>query len=287
MEKRTAVLLLVAMFLVPMGLISAIDEAEASPGTIFVGELIDDGESIPDADVYLRWFFEDGGVINAVSDSKSNEDGAFEIVVPSIHSNDELNNSSVEIMCKTDDHVRVSQTIELSTVSIEDGLFTNTINLDKIESFPIKYIITPSITVEVFVEYNNVGIDGARVVMKDMETGVDKIKYTGRSGTCEFELPPGNYEIAVEAGGFIDYKRGDIELGKEATVIEPIQLELSPVATYWGLDLPHLLMMIGLTIALILTISILLYMLKVRNHHGFIRVVDDSPDDDDEYDDKR
>lgn len=286
MEKRTAVLLLVAMFLVPMGLISTIDEAEASPGTVFIGELKDGTEIISNADVYLEWSVA-GESESVMWISESDELGKFEIVVPFTFDDLKVDGSTVTMTCKTFNYIRISEEIELDADTINYDDSTKTVNLGEIKSFPKKYIITKSISLEVFVGHNNVGIDNARVTIKNIDTGhVEETKTTNRAGYCNFDFVPGNYEITVERGGFVDWGPDPIELEKEAYVSKNVQLTPSPVATYWGFDLPHLLMMIGLTVALILTVSILLYMLKIRNNHEYIRVVDDSHDDDD-FNDRR
>ncbi len=279
MENRTAVLLLVAMFLVPMGIISTIGEAEASPETIFIGELKDDGEVIPNADVYLKW--NAGG--NVVWTSKGDESGVFNIAVPFAFNDLKTNGSTVTITCETSSYIRISEEIKLDDDTIDYNAYTKTVDLGEVSSFPKKYTITKSILVEVLVRHNDVGIDNARVTIKNDVTGsVEDTKSTDRYGNCDFKCVPGEYRIIVERGGFEDWESEIIKLEKKADVKEIVQLTPSPVATYWGFDLPHLLMMFGLIVALILTISVLLYMLKIRNDHGYIRVVDDSPDDEDD-----
>lgn len=84
MQKRVAVLLMAAIFLIPMGFLSTIGEAEASPDTVIIGNIQEsNGNPIVNATVLLNWNIttELSGVWYE-STSETNNNGEFEIIIP-------------------------------------------------------------------------------------------------------------------------------------------------------------------------------------------------------------
>ena len=291
MRNRTLALLIMAFFLIPMGLAFSVDEAEASGTTTVIGELYEDsdGNPIANAEVYVKWDIDENfGNMWYGTGVRTDSSGKFTMVLPEGFAQSAVEVTSMWIMCKTDSHVRISQEEKLSDSDIEGPSGNLTIDLGRIYKFPGKYIETESIVLDVYVKYNNVGIGDAQVTVRSVEeggTGSVKIETTDGNGYCKFDLKPGKYSITVERGGFVEWKTEEpIDLGEQVQVQEHIDLKILPVKTYWGFDLPHLFTMIGLVTALIMTSLVLVYMFWVKRHPGPTRVIDDSPDFDDDDD---
>ena len=137
---------------------------------------------------------------------------------------------------------------------------------------------------DISVEYLNVGINGAKITVKNIEKGTIILGTTDKNGICKLNLESGTYKISIEKGGFIDWETADddIELGDKAEVQLNVQLTLAPETTYWGYDLPHLFALMGGVTALLLIMFVLIYMAWTRTHPGNIRIIDDSPDEEEE-----
>lgn len=284
MRNRTLALLIIALFLVPMGLAYNMDEAEALSDTVvFQGELSYDNKPIQGATVYLKWVIEDDE-LEGVSEAKSDKNGRFKVNIPEAnYPEEEIMGSRVTLTCVTDNHVRIQSIVIDGNHLFEYDSANRKIDLDKVKAFTRVYVLTKSINLEVSVEYGNVGIDGARVTLKNVDTGNIEIKTTDSAGVCKFECIPGDYEIRVEKGGFVNWESEEyLRLEQTAEVRETVKLTLAPVKTYWGFDMPHLFTIIGLVMALILTSLVLVYMFWLKRHPGPTRVIDDSPDYDDE-----
>ncbi len=134
---------------------------------------------------------------------------------------------------------------------------------------------------DISVEYLNVGINGAKITVKNIEKDTIILGTTDKNGICKLNLESGTYKISIEKGGFIDWETADddIKLGDKAEVQLNVQLTLAPETTYWGYDLPHLFALMGGVAALFLIMFVLIYMAWTRTHPGNIRIIDDSPDE--------
>ena len=288
MKNRTAVMFIAAFFIISGGLAYVVDEAEAAPGTVVItGELYDGDTPIKNAEVFIKWNINDelkdtwygSGV-------KTNPAGKFTVRLSLDTALSEIQGSPLQVMCITKNFVRISQVINDKNIEEKSEGFN--IDLGRVDEFPVKYMETESITVDVFVMHGNVGISDARVSVKSVgETGTGSVKVetTDENGRCKFELKVGEYSITVERGGFEDWVSAEpLVLGKEAQVPKNIELVISPVKTYWGFDLPHLFTVMGVFTALVMTSLVFLYMLWINKHPGLTKVIDDSQDFDYEDD---
>ncbi len=282
MQSRTAVILFAALFLIPLGLAYMVDEAEALPGTTVTGT-IQDPEIFTDGEVYVKWNIYGGE--DWYHAGTADDKGEFMVTLPvDVLHDDDVSGTKMWVMCKTKNHFRISGVIPVADkYASESG--ESEVDLGILDNFPGKYIETESITLNILVGYGNVGISDARVTIKSVgESGTGAIVFetTDESGRCKFDLKTGEYTILVEKGGFEDWVSvTPIVLEAEAQVQSKIDLVLSPVKTYWGFDLPHLFTVMGLSMALIITSLIVLYMLWIKRHPGLTKVIDDSPDFDD------
>ena len=288
MQKRVAVLVMAAIFLIPMGFLSTIGEAEASPDTVIVGNIQEsDGSPIVDVTVLLNWDIttELSGVWYE-STSKTNNNGEFEIIIPEEFTKSEMENTTIILRYQTGGltgYIAESGNIDITVKNITESGTDVGIKIEKWNNFPIKYISTPNIIVKVFVEYDNVGINDAKITVKNTETNMTIIGTTEENGRYEFKLEPGKYKFSIERGGFLDWETDeDIELKDNAIVPLNVQLTLAPEKTYWGYDLPHLFALMGGVTALLLIMFVLIYMAWTRTHPGNIRIIDDSPDEEEE-----
>src|SRR5512133_1583265 len=74
-------------------------------------------------------------------------------------------------------------------------------------------------------------VGGANVVSKEISTGVSRTTTTNTSGNYVFSnLPPGNYEVSVEAQGFKKSTRGQTAVEVNSTVRVDFALEPGAVS---------------------------------------------------------
>lgn len=74
-------------------------------------------------------------------------------------------------------------------------------------------------------------VANAKVVVQDLETGLQRQTQTGDSGTFSFTaLPVGHYQITVEKPGFSRYVQSGITLVLDQTANVPVQLKVGDLS---------------------------------------------------------
>ncbi len=265
-------LLILAVFLLPVaGSMYNSDEADAaSSDTTFTGIIEYNDIPIEEANVHLVWT--NGSDLRSIGIGETDQNGSFTIVIEKEYDPAAVN--SIEITCTTMDTVYISGIIDKDLEMIG-----NVVDLETID-IPRRYVSTPEITVLGIIKYESTTVKGAKVTLikEDVEITFTN---TDSRGVYEFKCKPGTYSIVVERGGFFDSEPIEYTFGdKSSVVLSDIYLVISPETTYLGLDLPHLLTLSGLFMALILLLAVVIYVLWIRKHPSQIRIIDDSPDND-------
>ena len=264
-------LLILAVFLLPVvGSMYDSDEVSAaSDETTFKGIIEYNDELIKEAEVHLAWTVNEDGP-SFIGIGKTNELGEFIIVIEENY--DTADTNSIEITCTTMDIVYISGT------KTKNAIVGNIVDLEIID-ITRRYVSTPEITLLGTIKYEGTVVKGAKVTLikEDVEITFTN---TDSRGVYEFKCKPGTYLITVERGGFFDPEPLEYTFGDKSNVVLPdIYLTISPETTYLGLDLPHVLTLFGLFMALILLLAVVVYVLWIRRHPGQIRIIDDSPED--------
>ncbi len=271
MKGRIAALLVIAVFLLPVAGLIASEDAEAAPKDITFTGIIEYNDQPIEAEVHLVWSMK-GSDTKYIGIGWTEGDGKFSIIIKGDY--DIAVENSVMVYCITKDIVRISAPKEFNEV------VGNKVDLETITEFPQGYTPKAEITILGSVKYEGVSVEGAKVTLVNQETKMEIIfDNTDKQGAYELKWMPGTYYITVERGGFDDYKSNNFVLGHSNSEIIDVTLIVSPETTYFGMDLPHVLTVFGLFLALILLIAVVIYVMWARKHPGQIRIIDDSPDE--------
>ncbi len=270
MKIRIAALLLISVLVLPLaGLVLSIDEAYAADEVTFTGTAQDsDGEPLADAEVRLEWFAGDTGV-GVFGTDETDSDGVFTVVLPGTY--DPGLTNTVTLTYKTQTQIMICEEIDLGDYEISVTSF----DLGDVRAM-YEYTVDKNMTVVGTVKYGSELISGATVTLLNQTGTVEGSDTTGADGKYIIECEPGTYIVTVKRGGFEDAAQYNITVGTESSSRTcDFYLELSPVQTYWGLDLPHLFTLMGLFIAGILLIIVTAYVVYVKRHNGKLKIVND------------
>ena len=276
MKGRIAALLVIAVFLLPVAGLIASEDAEAAPEYItFTGIVEYNDQPIKGAEVHLVWSVKDSdsGIINSrlIGIGWTDDNGEFSVTI--YGSYDSTFDNFATIYCFAG-NILISKEGEFSDP------ISKKVNLGDITDFPQGWTPQPEITVLGSVKYEGISVEGAKVTLVNAMTNKEIIfDNTDKQGAYELKWMPGNYYITIERGGFFDWESPIFELGESNSKILDATLTVSPETTYFGLDLPHILTVFGLFLALILLIAVVIYVMWAKRHPGQIRIIDDSPDE--------
>lgn len=275
MKGRITAMLILAVILLPVaGLVCSSDEAEAASDTIFTGIIEYKDNLMKKAEVRLDWKEDGDSTERLLGIGETNDNGRFTIKINGdYYFNAE---TSVIVRCTTKDVVCISLPIPVTSPTSAN------VDLGSITTFPNVYTPKAEITVLGYVKYEGTTVEGAEVtLLKNDETKLEvTFTDTDNRGVFEFKCVPGDYYITVKHKGFFDSEPIEFTLGDSISKVLPdTNLIISPEITYFGLDLPHLLTLFGMLMALILLMGVVIYVIWARKHPGQIRIIDDSPDD--------
>ncbi|AGI48518.1 hypothetical protein TALC_01552 [Thermoplasmatales archaeon BRNA1] len=127
-----------------------------------------------------------------------------------------------------------------------------------------------TLTIKATMSNGTTGIVDANVTVINAITGVEVTENTNSNGIVVFSLPSGKYYFVIDVGGFEHYDSredktlendGYIDVRMGSQTATPIMTEKTS-ATFFGMNMGHTLMLIGVVIGLIL--ALLSYMLYTR-----------------------
>lgn len=271
MKFRIMALLLISVLVLPMaGLVLNIDEAYAAEDFTFTGIAQDsDGKPLSEADVRLDWNAKDAEIAVSIKVT-SGTDGSFTVVLPGTYYTD-LTDSTVILTYDTGTQIMVCEAINLGDYTISG----TALDLGSVRAM-YEYTVDKNMTVVGTVKYGSDLISGATVTLFDQAGDVEGTDTTEADGKYSIECEPGTYTVTVKRGGFEEAVQYNITVGTGSSSRTcDFYLELTPVQTYWGLDLQHLFTLVGLFIGGILLIAVTAYVVYVKRHNGKLKIVND------------
>ena len=120
---------------------------------------------------------------------------------------------------------------------------------------------TATVTISVY-DSNKTPLQGATVTLQHTEN--PNIKYTvitDRNGTASFlSVTTATYSLTIQVNGFEEYNGGTVDVIKGAIPLPDAIMTPKTVTTWFGINLSHVMMIVGIFIGVILAIiSILLF----------------------------
>jgi len=129
------------------------------------------------------------------------------------------------------------------------------------------------------ITYNNeLAVIGAKVKIVSISTNEPYTGTTDESGQFRIECPTGWYAVTVYCNGFEDSVTVTVNVTNDSTSIL-IPMHKSAVSQYFGFDLAHLLMLIGVCLGLILAAIAWLISRRMKNNPKSTVVMDEDPSD--------
>ena len=132
------------------------------------------------------------------------------------------------------------------------------------------------------VTYNDEqAVSGAKVKIVSTSTNKPYEGTTDESGQFKIKCPTGWYAVTVYCNGFDDSSTVTVNVTNDSTSIL-IPMYKSAVSQYFGFDLAHLLMLIGVCLGLILATTAWLISRRMKNNPKSTVVMDDDSSDESE-----
>ncbi|MDR0523922.1 MAG: carboxypeptidase-like regulatory domain-containing protein [Candidatus Methanoplasma sp.] len=132
------------------------------------------------------------------------------------------------------------------------------------------------------VSYEKGWVAGAVVSASPVSGGASYTATTDDRGNYEIQCPTGRYLIQVSCQGFAPSEASEITLSSNPSSLS-VTLSKSPVKTYFGLDMAHVLMLIGIALGTLLVVSTWALMRHTGTHRR-IEVLEDLEEPDDQDD---
>ncbi len=267
MNRRVFALLIAAVMFLPAAvLVSSDDGSDALPPTTFKGIVKDGSKAVPNAKVTIAWK-------GLYEEATTGTDGKFTIV---INEDSSIDPGSATVACEYGVYLKKSdfELTEFETTT------PGTYDLEGLTWQDI-FIIQP-VTVFGFIYSEGKPVDGATVTLETSDENdrvtSSLISKTKADGKYEFRCLPGEYTLRIERSGFEEVPPQNVSVNA-AMRINDIHLVLLNEKTYWGLDLAHVFMAVGLIIAGVSLLLIWAYAIYLRKHPEKSRLIDDSLDD--------
>jgi hypothetical protein len=123
-------------------------------------------------------------------------------------------------------------------------------------------------------------VRNATVTLTPEGKGASESRSTDSNGHYEMTVPTGVYTLTVTGQGVKDSVPVQITLTGAGTTVN-VQMEKSDLKKYLGLDLAHLLMLVGVIVGMILAIAAWYMSKRLSRPHG-LEIIDDSLIENDE-----
>jgi len=188
--------------------------------------------------------------------------------------------------------------ITCPNTSIQQGSDSLLLNLSKAtyNSLTRTYTITGSITdmqcaimgasqgtVKGQVTYGTTAINGATVTLSPADKVPDGTSYsanTDSGGNYSITCPTGTYTLTASGQGFDPSNAVAVKVTSSPSTVN-VTLEKSVLKKYAGMDVAHLLMLIGVAVGIILAAAAWFLSRRMNGPHGLEIIVDDEEEDDD------
>lgn len=123
-------------------------------------------------------------------------------------------------------------------------------------------------------------IKDAAVTFSPITGGVDRTTYTDDKGHYEIRCPTGAYTMSVSSQGFKQSEPVGVVVGASPRTVD-VTLEKSELKKHLGLDMAHILMLIGVIIGIMLAAAAW-FLSKRMNMTHHVEIIDDSVEKDDD-----
>ena len=135
-------------------------------------------------------------------------------------------------------------------------------------------------SVKGLVSYDRGHVMNATVTL--MPSDGDPIKVqTNRDGEFSVKCPTGEYVLIVSCTGFKDSEPQMINVNSNNELTIPVTLTKSEVSEYLGMDIAHLLMLLGVILSLVLA-TIAWVVSRRMNEPNGLEIIDDSTEEEDD-----
>ncbi len=130
------------------------------------------------------------------------------------------------------------------------------------------------------VSYDKGPVKNATVTLKPLEGDETQTATTDDSGRYEINCPIGMYTMVVSCKGFDDSEPTFVNITGSPTTLY-ITIEKSDIRKYLGLDMAHILMLIGVIVGIVLAVSAW-FLSQRMNGPNRLEIVDDSASEEDD-----
>ena len=172
-------------------------------------------------------------------------------------------------------------TLDLTGAKYDSSTHTYTIT-GTADSMQAALMLSTTASLNGKITYNNgLAVIGAKVKIVSISTNEPYTGTTDENGQFSITCPTGSYTVTAYCNGFNDSNTVVVNVTNDSTSVL-IPMYKSTVSEYFGFDLAHMLMLIGICLGLILATTAWLISRRMKNNPKSTVVMDDDSSDESE-----